>query len=75
MGVIIQFRARSCKMGECRDCANLLRIDRDTYKCCAVHRKDGRAVYPIEEGCEHLVDYNCCDGKYFEPSYNRASSK
>lgn len=70
MGEIIQFRARRTDMGACRACTHLVRIDKDTYKCCAVKRTNGREVYPIEEGCEHLVDYYCCDGKFFEQSYN-----
>jgi len=61
MGEVIQF-SDYCK--GCKSCANLRRMEKDTYICTAMQWDDGETVVPIADG-EKTDGYNICNGEEY----------
>lgn len=58
MGDIIQF-----KRG-CRGCANLTRINKDTWTCAVRDWSDGTSIYPVVDG-KYTEDSGACNGEEY----------
>ena len=68
MGEIVRFETG------CRNCANLVRVGKNTYCCQERVHMDDSAITPIIDG-EHTDDWNACEGEdYKRVPRNRSKS-
>ena len=71
MGEIVQFNDY---YKSCRSCANLVRMDKNTYLCTQMEFENGTDVYPIENG-EKTVGYNICNGEEYVRKRGKRNDK